>query len=432
MRTKLLILSLFFCLSLYSQVPTLSTTAVSNITATTCDSGGNITDEGDSPVIARGVCWNTTHNPVYEDNKTKNGSGTGIFTSHVTNLVAVNTYYIRAYAVNGSGIGYGNEVSVEITILSSVPDNEAFSLVDVTDIVSAANHDLVDCFSHGITNHFNKQYYPNYLVEGPNAFIENSLLNFRDYDRSLRPPTDFACVEKTTTSLYWTWVDNSWDEDGFYVERSPDGTSDWIEVETTAADVEGFIDGSLSPNTPYYYRIRAFDGALHSDWVTGYTSTNSFELDDWYLPSRGELRAMYDNLKVYSVGNFTTDYYWSSTQAAYNEAWVVSFNNGGYYNSGKDQLYSVRAICSFVAAVDAYAIRDTGPHGGLIFYIKNNSGIYTYFESKTTDQSVNYIWSNVLHSVPTLSGIGTGMYNTQQIIMQEDHTDSAAKLCNDL
>ncbi len=93
------------------QVPTLATTAVSSITLTSAVSGGNITDDGGAAVTARGVCWSTSTNPTTADNSTTEGSSTGIFTSNLSGLTPNTTYYVRAYATNSVGTGYGNEVS---------------------------------------------------------------------------------------------------------------------------------------------------------------------------------------------------------------------------------------------------------------------------------------------------------------------------------
>jgi uncharacterized protein (TIGR02145 family) len=93
------------------KVPVLTTTAVSAITETTATCGGNITSDGGSSVIARGVCWSKGTTPTITDSKTSNGTGTGSFTSAITGLAFNNTYYVRAYATNSAGTGYGNAVS---------------------------------------------------------------------------------------------------------------------------------------------------------------------------------------------------------------------------------------------------------------------------------------------------------------------------------
>jgi hypothetical protein len=91
--------------------PTVNTTSTSNIATTSVTSGGNVTSDGGSPIIQRGVCWSTITAPTTDDSITSNGTGTGIFISSVTGLVIHTIYYLRVYAINSIGISYGNEVS---------------------------------------------------------------------------------------------------------------------------------------------------------------------------------------------------------------------------------------------------------------------------------------------------------------------------------
>jgi uncharacterized protein (TIGR02145 family) len=89
----------------------ITTTAVTEITTTTAKSGGNVLDEGGGDVVERGVCWSETPNPTVNDDKTSDGFGIGAFESNLIGLTEGTTYYLRAYAVNGAGPVYGNEIS---------------------------------------------------------------------------------------------------------------------------------------------------------------------------------------------------------------------------------------------------------------------------------------------------------------------------------
>jgi uncharacterized protein (TIGR02145 family) len=87
--------------------PILSTAEVSEITFSTALCGGTITSDGGATVIARGVCWSTNPTPTVADNITTDGAGAGSFTSSITSLTASTPYYVRAYATNSAGTGYG-------------------------------------------------------------------------------------------------------------------------------------------------------------------------------------------------------------------------------------------------------------------------------------------------------------------------------------
>jgi uncharacterized protein (TIGR02145 family) len=88
----------------------LTTLPMSNITASSAVSGGNITNGGGTPVTQRGVCWSTSPNPTTANNTTSDGSGLGSYTSNLAGLVVGATYYVRAYATNSAGTAYGNQV----------------------------------------------------------------------------------------------------------------------------------------------------------------------------------------------------------------------------------------------------------------------------------------------------------------------------------
>ncbi|MCK4661303.1 MAG: hypothetical protein KAT68_00445 [Bacteroidales bacterium] len=92
-------------------VPVLETYAISDITQTTATCGGNITSDGGSTVTAKGVCWSTGQTPTVSNSKTTDGTEAGSFTSNLTGLTTSTTYYVRAYATNANGTGYGSAMS---------------------------------------------------------------------------------------------------------------------------------------------------------------------------------------------------------------------------------------------------------------------------------------------------------------------------------
>lgn len=98
-------------------IPTVTTTTAQANSSTTATSGGTISADGGTSVTSRGVCWNTTGNPTITDNKTTDGTGTGTFSSLLNNLTTDITYYIRAYATNKIGTGYGSSVIIKTSNL---------------------------------------------------------------------------------------------------------------------------------------------------------------------------------------------------------------------------------------------------------------------------------------------------------------------------
>jgi pectinesterase len=121
--------------------PTVSTTIPSYVSTTFLTGGGNVTADGGGTVAARGVCWNTTGTPTISDSHTSDGSGIGSFTSSVTGLAAGGTYYIRAYATNVGGTGYGSQdtVSTLAAVVAPTVTTKTVTSILVSTAVSGGN-----------------------------------------------------------------------------------------------------------------------------------------------------------------------------------------------------------------------------------------------------------------------------------------------------
>ena len=91
--------------------PALSTSEVSHALQTSAKSGGFISNDGDGVITERGVCYSTTHYPTIVNSKTVSTETTWAFTCNLAGLTPNTQYFLRAYATNGVGTGYGNEVS---------------------------------------------------------------------------------------------------------------------------------------------------------------------------------------------------------------------------------------------------------------------------------------------------------------------------------
>jgi hypothetical protein len=74
-------------------------------------------------------------------------------------------------------------------------------------------------------------------------------------------------------------------------------------------------------------------------------TANGVSYGDWYLPSKFELTLLFTR-KDY-VGDFTSEYYWSSTEFSSISAWCQNFSTGSQYNLSKSIPYGVRAIRAF-------------------------------------------------------------------------------------
>src|SRR5688572_11178417 len=103
-------------------LPQLTTAAITNLTYNTATSGGTITGDGGGTITASGICWSKTNNtPTLADSKTVGTTVSGSFTSMINNLEENTTWYVRAYATNSAGTGYGNVVTFTTPVNITLP-----------------------------------------------------------------------------------------------------------------------------------------------------------------------------------------------------------------------------------------------------------------------------------------------------------------------
>jgi len=100
------------------------------VTTNTVQASTMINFDGGSAITARGFCWNTAGNPTLSDNKmADSGTGTGSFTGTLSGLASGTLYYVRAYATNSTGTGYGVQSTFKLcpsfTVIHSAGVNGA-------------------------------------------------------------------------------------------------------------------------------------------------------------------------------------------------------------------------------------------------------------------------------------------------------------------
>ena len=104
----------------FANLPSVTTANITNIAQTTATGGGNVTSDGGAAVTVKGICWSTSEPPTIGDSKSTDGSGTGSFISSLSGLNPNTLYYVRAYATNIAGTGYGNQMTFSTISLLSI------------------------------------------------------------------------------------------------------------------------------------------------------------------------------------------------------------------------------------------------------------------------------------------------------------------------
>jgi hypothetical protein len=98
-------------------------------------------------------------------------------------------------------------------------------------------------------------------------------------------PKNLTAKAISQTQILLSWMDNSTNETGFKVERSPNGAS-WAQIATVGANVNSYANIGLPPGTTYLYRVRAYNTIGNSAYsnTAHATTTNPEDNHTIYLP----------------------------------------------------------------------------------------------------------------------------------------------------
>ena len=139
-RDNRLIVIVFVMAILFSgckkTVPVITTNTVNSITGTTAESGGRISHSGGSEIISCGMCMDTIGNPTTASWKEADTVAKEQFVTIIKGLLPNKTYYIRAYAVNAVGTGYGNQISFSTPASIPVLKTTEISEINITSAIS--------------------------------------------------------------------------------------------------------------------------------------------------------------------------------------------------------------------------------------------------------------------------------------------------------
>ena len=302
--------------TLDQHIPILSTTEITGITQTTAKSGGNITDEGGATVTARGVCWSTSQDPTISDSKTQDGAGAGNFISSISGLEPNTMYYVRAYATNSKGTGYGNALS--FTTLEEVTDADGNG-------------------------------YSTVVIGNKEWFAEN--LKTTKYNDGTPIPnvTDGAAWDTLTTGAY-AWYENN---ESTY-KNAYGALYNWYAVNTGKLCPTGWhvpTDAEWTTLINYAGGESVAAGKLKStrtapDAHPRWDDPNTTATDEYgFSALPGGYRYGYGGF-FYSVGNYGR--WWSSTETDATYAWgrYMHYGYGPVYRNGygKRDGFSVRCL----------------------------------------------------------------------------------------
>ncbi len=246
------------------KLPEVSTAAISNITKTSAGGGGNVVSDGGAEIVARGVCWGLTENPDITNSKTSDGIGVGSFNSVIEGLAHNTTYFVRAYATNSVGTGYGPQVSFTTDDLSLLDDLISYWTLDQT-----AGNTATDAAGNWSLN----------LVNSPTWFTPGKKGNAVDFGtESIRylEKTGFYTPNKNTYSLAaWVYLEDESADLKYIMGMNSGGYAE----NAGAAEVKIYLDAENKLAAMYFTN----DGVNHgTESVMLRTSGASLLLNTWY------------------------------------------------------------------------------------------------------------------------------------------------------
>jgi len=354
-------------------VPTLTTTDASLITQTSVQSGGTITADGGASVTARGICWSAAQNPTITTSPyTNDGIGTGTFASAIKSLTTSTTrYYIRAYATNSAGTGYGNQITISTVVASTVAIvlTSSYSNSAVIDF-KTTNNGGAPITATGVcwSTSQNPTITNSKTTDGTDvgefiASIDGLTVNTTYYVRAYA--TNSIGTSYSDQASFTTAYQIGQHFGGgliFYIDATKvHGLIVTKEDQSGSAQWDNTSGGTwLAPGA-----YSTTDGAGNTTKIintlgSGYNAAaicracNDGGFTDWFLPAVSQLTLIQQNANALypdsSVpGAFGGNEYWSSTESSNDvtAAFYMSLFGGPVYNDFKNNTHTVRAIRAF-------------------------------------------------------------------------------------
>ncbi len=318
-----------------SGLPTVTTSEMTEIKASTALGGGDVTNNGGYPIIARGVCWSmTSSTPTIEDNHTTEVADNGAFSSLITNLETNTTYYLRAYATNEIGTSYGE--SVTFTTANGLPVVHTTAVGDnitsgsITTGGNVADDGGFTIIARGVV--YGTVPYPtidknDYTNDGTGIGYFGSSITNINVSLNTYYIRAYATNEK--------------------------GTS-YGEQEIVTPEKYDYCNLKTMVYGGYTYKIKPLGGMA---WQEGNDACKNMVYggySDWFMPDKGEVQAI---LQAYNVWNVYVSYS-SGAISKMQDIWTSTFMEK-YYHSGTG---------SYMDAYYYYAIYT--PTGNADYYSK--------------------------------------------------------------
>lgn len=243
------------------------------------------------------------------------------------------------------------------------------------------------------------------------ANIENYVFTITSAYPYVKAPSNLMATEQKKESISLSWTDNADDESGFIIEVSTDNQS-FIEAGRVGADVVTYTATSLTPETAYYFRVKAYNGDGVESVYTATLATETIGDPSAPLLSVNPAPAVdaevgAANAVVFSWENATKPYYGQVTYAVYagtsadNLQSLATGLTSTTYNYGR-----VVAGTTYYWRVDA--TNDEGTTIGTVWTFKAvEGGILFYTDFNTQPDAWNSAYGSIADNTNVINGANT-------------------------
>lgn len=392
-------------------VPKVETGEVLQIMQTSAVVKGTVVNDGGTTIIEKGVCWSTDSIPTIADNCIPSETGEASFSVSITGLSEETTYYVRVYAINEVGVGYGVEKSfttegatheyVDLGLPSGTlwatynvganspkeyGDLFAWGEVQPKDTYSGYNYKYSDGTNYGYNAQLTK--YCTNSECGYNGFIDDLIILLHEDDAATvnlgvdwRTPTKEEWQELYQNTTY-TWTTQS-DVYGMLFTAS-NGNSLFLPASPTAITSGSYWSSSLHNEHP------------HKAWDFRIYSNSSCGMENHYRYVGNPIRAV----------RFSSQNYTINISANPSDGGMVS--GGGTYQQGQSCTVNATANngFSFSSWIENGNVVST--NASYTFMVNGNRSLVANF----TTQPQNYTIS--VSANPTNGGTVSGGGTYQQ------------------
>ena len=207
-------------------------------------------------------------------------------------------------------------------------------------------------------------------------------------------PSQLNAIAVSSSEIDLSWTDNSGNETGFNIERSPNGSDSWQEITTVSDNVTSYPDTGLTSGTAYFYRVAAYNTNGNSD----FSNTANATTDE--VPPQSPT-----NLNVASSTYTQIDLSWQDN----------SNNESGFTIERSDDANSWSIVADSLPA-NSTGYSDNTVSAGMTYYYRlfafNSAGSSGYSNTAiaTTDEPPQYVDQTASQEAAVASSvIGTFM-----------------------